>query len=72
MRAILTNKTILRRLQEDLLACTTDCKKSNTELEIARRQIEDLKRQLQTYVAEVKRTEDLISHKVLLLTRLHF
>lgn len=33
------------------------------ELDIARRQVDDVKRQLQHYVAEVKRAEDLISQK---------
>ncbi|CAG9864322.1 unnamed protein product [Phyllotreta striolata] len=52
-----------RRLQEDIASLTIDCKDARKELEITKRQVEDLKRQLQQYVAEVKRTEDLISHK---------
>lgn len=42
----------------------SDCQDARNQLEITQRQVEDLKRQLQHYVAEVKRTEDLISQKV--------
>ncbi|KAL1505790.1 hypothetical protein ABEB36_005270 [Hypothenemus hampei] len=59
--ALLENK----RLQNDLSSVTYDCREARKELEITRRQVEDLKRQLQHYVAEVKRTEDLISQKEL-------
>ncbi|GJQ82870.1 hypothetical protein Trydic_g2608 [Trypoxylus dichotomus] len=52
-----------RRLQDDLASCVADSKRTQSELDIARRQVDDLKRQLQHYVAEVKRTEDLISQK---------
>ncbi|KRT79397.1 hypothetical protein AMK59_8205, partial [Oryctes borbonicus] len=52
-----------RRLQDDLASCVADNKRTQSELDIARRQVDDLKRQLQHYVAEVKRTEDLISQK---------
>lgn len=54
-----------RRLQDDLSCATLDCRDTRKELEIAKRQVEDLKTQLQHYVAEVKRTEDLISQKEL-------
>ncbi|XP_072382400.1 uncharacterized protein Cep135 isoform X4 [Diabrotica undecimpunctata] len=54
-----------RRLQEDLASVSLDCRDARKELDIAKRQVEDLKTQLQHYVAEVKRTEDLISHKEL-------
>ncbi|XP_030747273.1 centrosomal protein of 135 kDa-like isoform X2 [Sitophilus oryzae] len=57
--ALLENK----RLQNELSSVTADCRDARNELEICKRQIEDLKRQLQQYVAEVKRTEDLISQK---------
>lgn len=53
-----------RRLQSDLAAATCDCRDSRRELETCKRQVDDLKTQLQHYVAEVKRTEDLISNKV--------
>lgn len=53
-----------RRLQDDLAACAADNKRTQNDLDIARRQVDDLRRQLQHYVAEVKRTEDLISQKV--------
>lgn len=48
-----------------MTSLSLDCKDARKELEISKRQVEDLKRQLQHYVAEVKRTEDLISQKVL-------
>lgn len=54
-----------RRLQNDLSSVTCDCRDARKELDLAKREVEDLKRQLQQYVAEVKRTEDLISQKVL-------
>ncbi|CAH1098756.1 unnamed protein product [Psylliodes chrysocephalus] len=54
-----------RRLQDDMTSLSLDCKDARKELEISKRQVEDLKRQLQHYVAEVKRTEDLISQKEL-------
>jgi hypothetical protein len=53
-----------RRLQDDLCSVTCDCRDSRKELELYKRQVDDLKTQLQHYVAEVKRTEDLISNKV--------
>ncbi|KAF2883200.1 hypothetical protein ILUMI_22975 [Ignelater luminosus] len=52
-----------RRIQDDLASATSDCRTTRTELEICRRQVEDLKRQLQHYVAEVKRFEDLMEQK---------
>lgn len=52
-----------RRLQDDLATCTNETRCMQNELELAKRQIDDLKRQLQQYVAEIKRTEDLISQK---------
>lgn len=55
---------LFRRIQNELTSCVAECRQAKNELEIAKRQIEDLKTQLQHYVAEVKRTEDLISQKV--------
>lgn len=55
---------ICRRIQEELARCVADGRRVHKDLEIAKRQIEDLKMQLQHYVAEVKRAEDLISQKV--------
>ncbi|KYB27999.1 centrosomal protein of 135 kDa [Tribolium castaneum] len=52
-----------RRLQDDLGSVTCDCRDARKELELYKRQVDDLKTQLQHYVAEVKRTEDLISNK---------
>ncbi|XP_063915834.1 centrosomal protein of 135 kDa isoform X2 [Zophobas morio] len=52
-----------RRLQDELASVTCDCRDSRKELELYKRQVDDLKTQLQHYVAEVKRTEDQISNK---------
>lgn len=52
-----------RRLQDDIAKINGDCMVTQNELERARREIEDLKTQLQQYVFEVKRAEDLISKK---------
>nr|XP_022912788.1 centrosomal protein of 135 kDa isoform X2 [Onthophagus taurus] len=52
-----------RRLQDDLTSCTRDNKRVQNDLDIAKRQVDDLRRQLQHYVAEIKRAEDLISQK---------
>nr|CAI5863781.1 unnamed protein product [Callosobruchus analis] len=54
-----------RRLQDDLAIALADCKDARKELDLSTRQIDDLKRQLQHYVAEVKRFEDQISQKEL-------
>ncbi|XP_018573726.1 centrosomal protein of 135 kDa, partial [Anoplophora glabripennis] len=54
-----------RRLQNDIASVVCDCKEARKQLDIDQRQVDDLKRQLQHYVAEVKRTEDLISQKEL-------
>ncbi|XP_066149970.1 centrosomal protein of 135 kDa isoform X2 [Euwallacea fornicatus] len=54
-----------KRLQNDLSSVVCDCREARNELDITKRQVEDLKRQLQHYVAEIKRTEDLISQKEL-------
>nr|CAH7765422.1 unnamed protein product [Callosobruchus chinensis] len=58
-------KQKLRRLQDDLAIALADCKNARKELDLCSRQIDDLKRQLQHYVAEVKRFEDQISQKEL-------
>ncbi|KAF5308899.1 hypothetical protein FQR65_LT00599 [Abscondita terminalis] len=52
-----------RRLQDTLATTTASNRCAGSEIEQHKRQIEDLKRQLQTYVAEVKRFEDLINQK---------
>ncbi|KAJ8949721.1 hypothetical protein NQ318_013590 [Aromia moschata] len=54
-----------RRLQNDLASISCECMDAKKQLDLFRRQVEDLKRQLQHYVAEVKRTEDLITQKEL-------
>lgn len=54
-----------------MATCIAEGRKVHKDLEIAKRQIEDLKIQLQHYVAEVKRTEDLISQKVDIVSDSH-
>ncbi|XP_074038478.1 centrosomal protein 135kDa isoform X2 [Leptinotarsa decemlineata] len=54
-----------KRLLDDIASLTCDVRDTRKELEISKRQVDDLTRQLQHYVAEVKRTEDLISQKEL-------
>ncbi|KAF5281939.1 hypothetical protein FQA39_LY00463 [Lamprigera yunnana] len=55
----------LRNCQNTVACVTADCKIAHTEIEQYKRQTEDLKRQLQTYVAEVKRFEDIMNEKEL-------
>lgn len=57
-----------RRLQDDLAAVTCEIRTLQRELEASRAESYDLKRQLQTYVSEVRRAEELINRKV----RLYF
>lgn len=60
-----------RKLRDDLCSATCDCRDSRKELELYKRQVDDLKTQLQQYVAEVKRAEDLISNKVISFYKLN-
>lgn len=53
-----------RRLQDDISKINGDFMITQNELDRAKREIDDLKTQLQQYVFEVKRAEDLISKKV--------
>uniref|UniRef100_A0A1B6D0U7 Centrosomal protein of 135 kDa n=3 Tax=Clastoptera arizonana TaxID=38151 RepID=A0A1B6D0U7_9HEMI len=52
-----------RRLQNDLAAVTSDCQIANRNLESTRREVEDLKLQLQGYVTEVRRVEEILQQK---------
>ncbi|XP_066998908.2 centrosomal protein of 135 kDa [Anabrus simplex] len=52
-----------RRLQDDLAAATQDCRATARDLDIAREECEALKRQLQDYVSEIRRVEDLLAQK---------
>jgi hypothetical protein len=43
---------------------TEDCRRANSDLESSRREVENLKHQLQEYVSEVRRIEELLARKV--------
>lgn len=53
----------LRRAQDELTNARTELRCARTELEQRCREAEDLRRQLQEYVHEVRRAEDLLSEK---------
>ncbi|XP_076249280.1 uncharacterized protein LOC143188743 [Calliopsis andreniformis] len=52
-----------RRVQDDLAAVTCEVRNLQRELETSRAESFDLKRQLQTYVSEVRRAEELLNRK---------
>lgn len=52
-----------RKLQDDLAAVTCETRNMQRELETSRAECYDLKRQLQTYVSEVRRAEELLNRK---------
>nr|CAD7605616.1 unnamed protein product [Timema genevievae] len=52
-----------RRLQDDLAAAIQDCRVANHSLEESRQEVENLKRQLQDYVDEVRRVEEILTLK---------
>ncbi|XP_011883028.1 PREDICTED: centrosomal protein of 135 kDa [Vollenhovia emeryi] len=52
-----------RKLQDDLAAVTCEVRNMQRELETSRAECYDLKRQLQTYVSEVRRAEELLNRK---------
>ncbi|XP_053977812.1 centrosomal protein of 135 kDa isoform X1 [Hylaeus volcanicus] len=52
-----------RRVQDDLAAVTCQVRTMQRELDAARAESYDLKRQLQTYVSEVRRAEELLNRK---------
>lgn len=53
-----------RRLQDDLAAVSCEVRSILKDLEASKAESQDLKRQLQTYVTEVRRAEELLSEKV--------
>lgn len=53
-----------RKLQDDLASMTCEVQNLTRELEASRAECYDLKRQLQTYVSEVRRAEELLNRKV--------
>ncbi|XP_032671730.1 centrosomal protein of 135 kDa isoform X2 [Odontomachus brunneus] len=52
-----------RKLQDDLAAVTCEVRNMQRELEASHAEAYDLKRQLQTYVSEVRRAEELLNRK---------
>ncbi|KAK6637475.1 hypothetical protein RUM44_007892 [Polyplax serrata] len=52
-----------RRLQDDLAAATKDCLTARRELDMDKQDVENLKKQLQQYVTEVKKAEELLTKK---------
>lgn len=54
---------LFRRLQNDLDMVVQDNKSLRSELEISKKQAEDLKMQLQVYVLEVRRVEEMLETK---------
>ncbi|XP_066590884.1 centrosomal protein of 135 kDa isoform X2 [Prorops nasuta] len=52
-----------RRLQDDLASVSCEVRTLHRELETSRAEASDLKRQLQTYVSEVRRAEELLNRK---------
>lgn len=53
-----------RRLQDDLASAIKDCHTARRELGNEKQEVDNLKRQLQQYVNEVKRAEELLMKKV--------
>lgn len=53
------------RLQNDLAALTRDYKENARALECSRQEVEDLKLQLQGYVAEARRVNQMLEEKVI-------
>ena len=54
-----------RRIQDDFASVTYEVRQLTKELDASKAESADLKRQLQTYVSEVRRAEDLLCHKVI-------
>ncbi|XP_020277537.1 centrosomal protein of 135 kDa-like isoform X2 [Pseudomyrmex gracilis] len=52
-----------RKLQDDLAAVSCEVRNMQHELEASNAECHDLKRQLQTYVSEVRRAEELLNRK---------
>lgn len=54
----------VRRLHSDLASLAEDCRRANNDLEASRQEVENLKHQLQEYVSEVRRVEEMLARKV--------
>lgn len=54
-----------QRVQDDLAAVTCEVRNLQRELDASRAECSDLKQQLQTYVGEVRRAEELLNRKVI-------
>ncbi|XP_077288277.1 uncharacterized protein LOC143912779 [Arctopsyche grandis] len=52
-----------RRLQSDLAAITADLRSVKREYETSRKEVDEMKQQLQHYVDEVRRIEDILNRK---------
>ena len=53
-----------RLLHSDLAKLTEDCRRACCDRESSRQEVENLKLQLQGYVSEVKRAEEMLARKV--------
>jgi hypothetical protein len=53
-----------RLLHSDMANLTEDLRRANSDLESSHREVENLKHQLQEYVSEVRRVEELLAKKV--------
>jgi centrosomal protein CEP135 len=53
-----------RLLHSNLANLTEDLRLAKSDLESSRREVENLKHQLQEYVSEVRRVEELLAKKV--------
>jgi centrosomal protein CEP135 len=52
-----------RRLNDELTVAVKDVHSCRCELELEKQEVENMRRQLQQYVCEVKRVEELLSQK---------
>jgi chromosome segregation ATPase len=53
-----------RLLHSEVAKLTEECRRTSSDLEVSRQEVENLKHQLQGYVSEVRRIEELLARKV--------
>jgi hypothetical protein len=53
-----------RLLHSNFANVTEDCRQARSDLEASHQEVENLKRQLQEYVSEVRQVEELLAKKV--------